>query len=139
VSTDDPARVLEELRQLTFRLHLEEAERLCAECLAKYPEFRDNYGHPAFLKEAFRLALLRRRMDDAERLAGELRARLPAHDPSMSVLLARHHAQMGDRAAARAEWHNVLKLSPNHAEALLGLKAAAINSVIVNGITMVPL
>jgi len=137
--SEAPAAALEQLRQLIYRLDLDEADRRCADGLAAYPEFRDGYGHPAFLKEALRLALLRLRHDEAGRLAEQLRSRLRPNDPSVHVLLARHHARMGDRDAARAAWGKVLEMVPNHAEARMGLQAAAVPSVIVNGVTMVPL
>lgn len=135
----NPAELLANLRQLVFNLKFTEAEELCDACLASHGEFRDAYGHPAFLKEKFRLALLQNQREAASELADRLRAALRPGDPAISVLLARFYARMGDRESAKREWLRVLEIAPSHTEAALGLKSAAVPSLIINGVTLVPL
>lgn len=139
MNQNDPKEKLKLLQQLVYKLKLDEAEDFCNECLALHEDFRDDYGHPAFLKEKFRLALLGLRHNEARQLADRLQGLLRPNDPAVSVLFARFHARMGDREAAKQEWTRVLSMAPNHKEAMLGLKAAEVLSIVVDGVTMVPL
>jgi tetratricopeptide (TPR) repeat protein len=100
-----------------------EAEVLCNRALAECPDYKDRYGHPAFLKEALRLTLALGDLDKASCLASVLSTRLRPNDPCVHVLFGRHHWLSGDAAAAQKEARSVLRLEPNNQEAARWLQA----------------
>jgi hypothetical protein len=108
---------LDRVRGLIQGSRFDEAETLALEWLARAPAFRDQYGHPAFLKELTRIALARGRLTRARELADRLAAALPPEDPCVNVLFARAYHKMGAVVAALAEWHVVLAKQPENPEA----------------------
>ncbi|MBN9511204.1 MAG: hypothetical protein J0I21_19135 [Alphaproteobacteria bacterium] len=111
------------LRHLFNEARFDEAEALCVEWFARVPGWRDERGHPAYLKELTQLAIARGRLDQARTLADRLAAAIAPADPCVNLLFARAYARMGAEDAARAEWHAVLGKEPANAEARKALGA----------------
>lgn len=116
--------LLAEMLALRERGHLSEAEAQCRVGMSKYPEYRDQYGHPAFLKEALRLTLTLRLRDRAIRLGEELQRRVKPTDPCVPLLFGRHARQIGDLVGARRSAEEVLRLDPRNPEAVKWLELA---------------
>ena len=113
------------LRHLFNEARFDEAEALCVEWFVRAPAWRDERGHPAYLKELTQLAIARGRLDQARALADRLAAAIAPADPCVNLLFARAYARMGAEDAAHAEWHAVLGKEPANAEARRALGAEA--------------
>ncbi|KQT50116.1 hypothetical protein ASG52_08640 [Methylobacterium sp. Leaf456] len=95
---------------------VEEARRLYAQGARTYPDLKDRYGHPVFLKESLRMLLRRRLWDEAEALAAEIAA---VGSASWSErLFARAYATAGDRPMAARHWARIVAVKPDDREAL---------------------
>ncbi|MCW3476560.1 tetratricopeptide repeat-containing glycosyltransferase [Limobrevibacterium gyesilva] len=112
-----PQELQRQVRALLGAGRTGDAEQLCSKALAAYPEYRDEYGHPCFLKEAVRLALARRDVEAARKLAMNLLAQIRKGDPCVHILFGRHYARTGDTEAARREAEAVLAVDPTNSEA----------------------
>ncbi len=110
----------------TFGIRLNQiaaADTVAREWLRKAPEFRDQFRHPAFLKELTRISLFKRDFAEAQTFAMQLTAQIPANDPCVNVLFARAFDSSGSRAAAAVEWRAVLRKDPGNQEAQRALQA----------------
>ncbi len=125
--TDRPAAaraLLTEMLALRQAGRLSEAEAQCSVGMSRYPEYRDQYGHPAFLKEALRLTLMLRLRDRAVRLGEELQRQVRPTDPCVPLLFGRHARMTGDFVGARQCAFEVLQLDPKNPEAAKWLEPA---------------
>jgi hypothetical protein len=114
---------LSDLRRSFARGDLQNARNICEAVFARHPDYRDEYGHPVYVKEALRLALRDRDLARARQMAEQLRGLVPSSDPVEHVLFGRHYVAVGNRTAARIEWRAALAMLPTLAEAQAAIAA----------------
>jgi hypothetical protein len=85
---------LSDLRKLAAAGNLAAARAICDGYFCRYPDYRDEHGHPAYLKESLRLALASGDAARAEIVAAQWRAQL-APSESLPALLRGHRASTG--------------------------------------------
>ncbi|WP_114859396.1 FkbM family methyltransferase [Azospirillum brasilense] len=88
--------------------------------LERFPDQRDQYGHPTFRKELMRLYLQSRRWEEATALISEIDG--PRERYWHAILFARAYSHIGELASAEYWWRIVKDHQPDSSEVIDALR-----------------